>query len=265
MERSTVIRVALMCIATGFVACAGQIPRPTLAPIARRDALLVLTGFGYGRAGARTFRTIQPRVAAEGIDLYVPPYLARGGLGSSRSALMNLVQTYRLERYERLHVFAFLAGAWTMNPAIDRLPANLATVVYDRSPLQERAPTIAVEYLRPFAWLRYGSTIFDVARTPYPGINAPGVKIALLVESTPTAFIRRHERAARKMGAFDFDCDKLAQRHDDCGYVDFSHDELYEHFDEVWPQLLAFIRTGRFTNDMNRTPPSGDPFSRRRS
>jgi hypothetical protein len=265
MERSTVIRVALLSIAAGFVSCAGNIARPTLVPDAKRDALLVLTGFGYGRAGARTLRTIQPRMAAEGIDLYVPPYLARGGLQTSRSALLDLVATYRLDQYERLHVFAFLAGAWTMNPAIDGLPPNLATVVYDRSPLQERAPTIAVEYLRLFAWFRYGSTIFDVARTPYPRIDAPGVKIALLVESTPTAFIRRHERAARGMGAFDFECHSFGQRHDDCGYVDFSHDELYEHFDKVWPQLLAFIRTGRFTNEMNRTPPAGDPFSRRRS
>ena len=56
----------------------------------------------------------------------------------------RFIQDNNLARYERLHVFAFLAGAWTLNPLLDgRALPNLATVVYDRSPYQERAPRIA--------------------------------------------------------------------------------------------------------------------------
>ena len=107
---------------------------------------------------------------------------------------------------------------------------------------------IAADKLRLFAWLRYGSTIFDVARTPYAPITEPGVKVALMVESAPTSFIRRHEHAARAYGPFPFECTAFGQRYDDCVYLPLNHDELYVRFAEVWPELLAFIRTSRFTS-----------------
>ena len=44
-------------------------------------------------------------------------------------------------------------------------------------------------------------------------------------------------------------------------YVDLNHDELYVRFADVWPDVLAFIRSGRFSSGANRTPPSGDPFA----
>jgi hypothetical protein len=37
-----------------------------------------------------------------------------------------------------------------------------------------------------------------------------------------------------------------------------NHDELYVRFAEVWPEILAFIRTGHFTDASNRTTPAGD-------
>jgi hypothetical protein len=51
-----------------------------------------------------------------------------------------------------------------------------------------RAPRIALEKLRFLTWLKYGSPLFDVARTPYPALTAPGVKVALVVETLPTRF-----------------------------------------------------------------------------
>jgi hypothetical protein len=113
------------------------------------------------------------------------------------------------------------------------------------------------------AWLRYGSTIFDIARTPYPTLGAPGVKVGLMVESKPTSFVQRHEDAARKSGPFDFGCDSFVQRYDDCLYLALDHDDVYARFAEVWPELVAFMRTGRFTDAANRTPPTGDPLARR--
>ena len=246
-----------------MTACAGSLPRPATSPAANAEALLVLPGFGYGGAGRRAMRSLAPLADREGIDLYVAEFLTSGGLASSRAELERFIRDNRLERYRRLHVFAFLAGAWTINPLIEKgkLP-NLAGIVYDRSPYQERAPAIAVDRLRVFAWLRYGSTIFDVARTPYAEADRPGVPVGLLVESTPTRFITRYEKAARARGPFVFDCGALGQRYDDCGYVAFNHDELYARFAELWPDLLAFMRTGRFTAAMDRTPPDDDPLAR---
>ena len=136
--------------------------------------MLVLPGFGYGGDGEAALRSLAPAMAREGIDLYVPTYISRAGIADSRAKLQRFIRDQRLERYQRLHVFAFIAGAWTLNPLVemDRLP-NLATVVYDRSPYQERAPRIADEELHFLTWVRYGSPVFDVASTPYPPLSAP--------------------------------------------------------------------------------------------
>ena len=82
-----------------------------------------------------------------------------------------------------------------------------------------------------------------------------------MVETKPTSFIKRHEKTARGYGPFRFECDAFMQRYDDCLYLPVNHDELYVRFAEVWPELLAFIRTGRFTSAANRTPPAGDPLA----
>ncbi len=256
----------LSWIAAGVfaAACAGAVVRPAVVvpPGPNVEALLVLPGFGYGRDGEKALRSLAPELAAAGIELFVPTYIDRGGLADSRANLERFIENHRLERYANLHVFAFIAGAWTFNPIAEtrRLP-NLATVVYDRSPYQERAPRIAHETLHFLTWLRYGSPVFDLARTEYPPLTSTEVKIGLMIETTPTAFIRKHEQTARSYGPFRFECQAFMQRYDDCVYLDMAHDELYAGFAAAWPELLAFMRNGRFSDGANRTPPDRDPLA----
>jgi len=228
----------------------------------RTEAFVVLRGFGYSAAAERVLRALEPAIAAQGMDLYMPDYISRSGLDDSRKNLQRFVQDRGLARYERLHVFAFIAGGWTLNPlvAAGGVP-KLATVIYNRSPLQERAPRIADERLHFLTWVRYGSPVFDLARTTYPPLTASGVRVGLVVETSPTSFIRDHEQTARSYGAFRFECDAFEQRYDDCMYVNLNHDELYLRFAEVWPEVLTFIRSGRFSSAAGRTPPRGDPLA----
>jgi len=252
-----VIVVAYACIAGVSTNAAWQAP----APKPRTEAFVVLRGFGYSAAGERAIRALEPAMAAQGMDLFIPDYISRSGLDDGRKKLQQFMQD-RLSRYQRIHVFAFIAGGWTLNPlvAAGAVP-RLATVISDRSPFQERAPRIADEQLHFLTWVRYGSPVFDLAHTPYPPITAPDVKVGLVVETSPTEFIRDHEKTARSYGPFHFECGAFAQRHDDCMYVDLNHDELYVRFAEVWPEALGFIRTGRFSTAAGRTPPRGDPLA----
>jgi len=256
---------ALACVC--LAGCAHAVVIPATSPARRgTDAVLVLPGFGYSRAGEKALRSLETSVAAEGMALFVPTYISRSGLVESRANLQRFIREQRLDRYDRLHVFAFIAGAWTLNPLVEMLELpNLATVVYDRSPYQERAPRIADEELHFLTWVRYGSPVFDVARTPYLPLTFAGAKVAIVVETVPTSFIKGHEQAARAPGPFHFECDAFMQRYDDCLYVQMNHDDLYVRFKEVWPELLSFIRAGRFTSAANRTPPSGDPLADARS
>jgi hypothetical protein len=257
--------VAVLACAS-IAACAGAFVSAGHTRVASRtDALLVLPGFGYNGAGEKAFHALADSVAAEGIDLFVPTYISRGGLAQSRVNLGQFIRDHRLDRYDRLHVFAFIAGAWTFNPMIEKARlTNLATVVYDRSPYQERAPRVADEELHFLTWLRYGSPVFDVARTPYPPLSQPDVKVAIVVETMPTAFVKGHEATVRSFGPIDFECDAFMQRHDDCMYVPLSHDDMYVRFATMWPELLGFIREGHFSRAANRVPPSGDPLAERR-
>jgi len=259
--------LAALITSAVLAGCAGPIVRPSLAPATpAADAVLVLPGFGYGRAGEKVLRALATSAARDGVDLYVPTYVTRSGLDTSRAKLERFIRENRLDRYEHLHVFAFIAGGWTINPLIERheLP-NLATVIYDRSPFQERAPAIAAAKLHFLTWVRFGSTVFDVAKTPYPPLIDPNVRVALVVETRPTSFIKRYDTAARQYGPFAFECDAFRQRHDDCLYLAMNHHELYARFAEIWPELVTFIRSGRFSPAANRTPPVDDPLARRRS
>jgi hypothetical protein len=255
------VRLAVVGCCLYFMACANAIVRPTVAPAAKfaPDALLVLPGFGYGREGEHAFRALAPSMTSEGIDLYVPTFVSRSGLQESRERLLRFVRENRLDRYERVHVFAFIAGGWAFNPLVETeaLP-NLSTIVYDRSPYQERAPRIAMEKLWLLTWVRYGPVVFDVARTPYTPLTAPGVRVWLVVETVPTSLLKRFAESAGRQGPYRFECDALEQRYDDCLYVAMRHDELYVRFAEVWPDVRSFIRDGRFTPSANRTPPAGE-------
>ncbi len=258
-RRATVLLIIVVCLST-IVAAAVQPPASRSA--SRSEVLIVLRGFGYGGKGERALRALEPDIHAAGMDLLIPDYLSRGGLDDSGVKLRRLLESPQVARYERVHVFAYIAGGWTLNPIIESggVP-RLATVVYDRSPYQERAPRIADEDLHFLTWVRYGSPVFDLARTPYPPMTRDGVKVGVVVEATPTEFIRDHAAKARSYGPFRFDCEAFAQRFDDCTFVTWNHDDLYVRFATVWPEVLSLIRTGRFSAGANRTPPDGDALA----
>lgn len=248
--------IFVACLAS--TGCAGTITPPKTSPQpAAREAIVILPGFGYSAGGERAIRALEPAMRDAGLDLYVPRYIRRGGLDSSREQLRRFIRDQRLDRYERVHVFAFLAGAWTLN-AIAADPAvlpNLATVVYDRSPYQERAPRIASEKLRVLSWVRYGPVLFEMARASYPPLPRTGVKVGLIVETEPTGFVKRFRKTAESYGPFAFNCPSFLQPYDDCMFAAVNHTELYTRFGEIWPELHAFIKAGRFSATAERTAP----------
>src|SRR5688500_12201774 len=125
-----VVRLALLVTLAVSGACAGSIARPRTSPWPpATDALLILPGFGYGRDGERSLRALAGPMREAGVDLYVPAYVDRSGLDDSRGKLRRFITEQRLDRYARVHVFAFLAGGWAVNPLLEDaavLP-NLAT------------------------------------------------------------------------------------------------------------------------------------------
>jgi hypothetical protein len=256
MRTATSFALLIACLASAD--CAGTIAPPkTFAEPLAREAIVILPGFGYSADGERAIHALAPEMRDAGFDLYVPRYIRRAGLDSSGERLRRFLRERRLDRYQRVHVFAFLAGGWTFNElARDTtvLP-NLASVVYDRSPYQERAPRLAAENLGLLSWLRYGSVLSEMAKTPYAPLARANVNVGLLIETVPTGFVKRFGNTARSYGPYAFGCGDFSQPHADCIYASMNHTELYTRFDEIWPELRAFIRDGRFSAAAERTAP----------
>ena len=103
--------------------------------------------------------------------------------------------------------------------------------------------------------------IFDIADTPFPYVDLPGVSVGLMVENKATSFIRRNKEDALEMSPLSFDPDDLEQEYDDAIHVPLNHDDMYRSFDVVGPELIHFFREGIFSDEAEREPLEGDPFA----
>ncbi|MBL8018042.1 MAG: hypothetical protein JNM27_00120 [Leptospirales bacterium] len=198
---------------------------------------------------------------SHGIDLFVADYVAREGIQASQAQLAAFMDAHSLRDYKELYVFAFIAGAWTLNPYLEthQIP-NLKGVMYDRSPYQERAPRLAAENLAILTRILYGLPVFDLAKTPYPSLTLDGILIGLIVESRPTSFVRFFDEKANAMGPFDFAPESFKQKSMDCIYVPLTHDEMYTRFGELVPEIQHFIQKKKFSSGADRNAPTGDLY-----
>lgn len=258
--RMTPIRAALLL--AGCLACSR--PGPVLPPNPGvcKDAILVLPGFGYDSKGRDSMARFAANVHSKGYLVFTADYLRKESLSASRESIRNFIYQQRLHECERLHVLAFIAGAWSLNPLLSEMKlANLKTVIYDRSPLQERAPRVVTEEIPVIVRQMFGAVIFELARTPYPRYEPGSVRTGLIVETKATSLMRFFKEEALAFGPVQFDFASFQQKHDDAVYWPFNHTQMYDRFEELEPLLLAFIELGRFPENSNRTEP-GDPFER---
>ncbi|MCB1168244.1 MAG: hypothetical protein KDK33_18965, partial [Leptospiraceae bacterium] len=132
-----------------------------------RQALLVLPGIGYGPSGMRAMRKFHASFA--GLDLFVPNYIRKAGLSASMVAASHYIQEQRLERYDTVHVFCFIAGAYIFHDLMQSAPLqNAGYLMLDRSPYQERAPRIVTKRIPWIARALLGDFVFELASRNYP-------------------------------------------------------------------------------------------------
>ncbi|MBI2922966.1 MAG: hypothetical protein HYY18_18075 [Planctomycetes bacterium] len=227
-------------------------------PLREREAILILPGFVSRFHGNRAQ---QEYFSDRGYDLFIPDCIARESLADCLSRLEEFMAAHRVGEYRRVHVFAYIVGGWVLNAWIAKhRDHNIASIVYDRSPLQERAPGALIADQPWIARLLFGGIVWDMARTPYPPMDREGIRVGLLVECKATAYIRRHRESALAPGPVRWDFAALGQRYDDAIYIRIDHDELYSRFDQFGAEVLGFFVDGRFSRSARRRPFDGDPF-----
>jgi hypothetical protein len=231
-------------------------------PRSEKEALLIVPGFG---ARAEGVGDIAGYFGHKGYDVFIPSYISRDSLNECVTNLDQFIKDNKLGEYKKVHVFSYIIGSWTINRWIRKNPENnIATIVYDRSALQERAPYAITKDIPFFVRLLEGRIVAEFATIPYEPIVNDSTNIGLILESRATRLMRKHRKTAMELGPLDWSAAGRNQDCDDYLYTLNNHDEMYHDFEYVGKEIFAFIRTGRFTAEAKRVMPATDPFTKKR-
>jgi hypothetical protein len=225
----------------------------------QKEALLIIPGFGTRSEGVKD---IAEYFGNRGYDLFIPSYISRDSLNACVANLDRFIKKQKLSEYKRVHVFSYIIGSWTINRWMKRNPDNnIATVIYDRSPLQERAPYAIDKDLHLIVRLLEGDIVREFSTIPYePITNDSTIQIGLIIESRATKLIRNHKKSAMELGPVDWTITGRNQNCDDHFYTVNNHDEMYHDFSLIGPEIFHFIKNGKFTDNATETLPQIDHF-----
>ena len=226
--------------------------------IPKKKALLILPGFGSRINGTgalkRYFKNSE-------MPVYVASYISRKSIKKSTENLEQYYQTHELSQYDELHVMAYIVGSWTLNPwIIQHGKRNIKTIIYDRSPLQERAPTILIKDLKLVNAILFGEITKDFIKTPYSSLADTSIHMGIFIETYATNVVRRHLKTALALGPLHWDVESFQQRYDDFAYIPLNHDQMYTKPQEFGQEVFYFITQGHFSEGFKRNAPVQNPF-----
>lgn len=216
-------------------------------------ALLVLVGLGSMGANWNAILHCFDHIL---MDIYVPDFIARPSLKACRDNLATFIDQYALSTYRELHVFAYILGGTVLNHYLIEQPLpNLRSIIYDRSPWQERAPQVIAQTAPRLARIAVGQVILDLAQTEYLPCTYQHITRALCIETRRTALMHLFARRARKLATIQWQPSAYQQPHDDYCYIPLNHTQMYSRLDQYATLLHHFYEHGTFPTIANRTPP----------
>ena len=223
------------------------------------EAIVILPGFGDTKKGRKNQKSFFQH---KGYDLYIPKYKDSKSLDNCVKNLEVFYEEQELNKYDRVHFFSYIVGSWTLNKFILKNGIrNISSIVYDRSPIQERAPYIVDKHLGFLVWLKGVKHIMkEMAQTPYISIEKDGIDIGIIIENKATPLMRVYKKKTLKMGKILWDVPSLNQSHDDYHYTWLNHDQMYTRFDIVGDEIFNFINKGSFSKNAKREKYDWDPF-----
>lgn len=236
----------------------GQIPKEDSLGFRHREALLILPGFGSKVFGTKKISTFFKDC---GYDLYVPKYISRKSLDASVENLNRYMKKHHLSDYESVHVFSYIFGTWTINYWIKKYgKGNIKTIVYDRSPLQERAPAVLMKDSPLLAKVLFGNVMKDFCNAPYIPVDDSTISKGIFIENYATKLINKHKETAMSMGNVNFGISSLNQKVDDYCFLPLNHDEMYKELSVFGPEVIHFIKNHTFSQEIKSKKYQVNPF-----
>ena len=223
-------------------------------PRSEKKLILILPGLGSFSHGVKN---IYKFYSNRGYDVIIPDYISRKGINKSISNLDKAISEYSVKEYQEAHVLSYIVGSWTFNRWLSNHKLdNLKSIVYDRSPLQERVPCALRKDLPFLSKLIIGNVIYDLCKSPYVGIvNFSTISIGIIIERIPTKLFLKHKETAIGNIPINWDVNNLGQGYEDYCYIDLNHDDLYEEFNDVGMDVIYFFKNGTFPDSVNRSIP----------
>jgi len=223
-----------------------------------KEAILILPGFGSKIQGTDSIIAFFIKT---GYDVYIPNYISRKSIANCVTNLDEFIIKNDLASYSKLNVFSYIVGAWTLNNWILKNPKNnIHSIVYDRSPLQERAPYALVTDIPVIIRLFSGKIMKEFSKTPYLPISNSQINIGVFIENRATKLIKKHKKTAMSLGSIDWNPKELKQVYSDFCYLPLNHDDLYNRFEIFGGEIIYFFKYNAFSSDAKRTHFSEDPF-----
>jgi len=140
---------------------------------------------------------------------------------------------------------------------------NIKKIIYDRSPIQERAAIIGVDNLPFLTRLIYGQIVFDFSEIKLKSLkDDANLDIGVIIENQATSVMRLFEKKSYTYGPFSFAVDEIEKNYDDYFYTWLDHEMMYRRFDVIGSEILFFYKNGIFSNNAKRTKYEWDPFKK---
>jgi hypothetical protein len=226
--------------------------------IQKEQALLILPGFGSKILGTRALKQFFKQ---SDMPFYIPRYISRKSIRLSINSLERYYQNKGLGEYKQLHVLSYIVGSWTLNQWIaDYGKRNIKTIIYDRSPFQERAPLILLKDMALVNALVFGKITRDFVNTPYPVLNDTSIVKGVFIETYATNVVRKHKETAMEQGPLSWDVVNLKQPVNDFTYLPLNHDQMYTKPQAFGNEVFYFIEHGHFSQAFKHNTPVQNPF-----
>lgn len=231
-------------------------------PRNQKEALIVLPGFGAQMQGVKD---IADYFSHKGYDFFMPDYIDNDSIDRCTANFNTFYKKNKLSEYRKVHVFSFIIGSWAINRwMVKNDSSNIATVIYDRSPLQERVPyALEKDFPLLIRLVPNGDVIREFAHTPYEPVVNDEKNIGIILESTGSKLVRKHKKTILSIGEPDWTIASRRQDCDDYFYTTNNHDDMYHDFSVTGKEILHFIENGKFSDSAPRTKPNVDPFAKK--
>ncbi len=224
-------------------------------------ALVILNGMGDSKKN----RKIQLDFFRDkGMDVYIPDYKQRSSLDESLYKFSVFYDNYEIDSYKEVNFLCYIIGGYVLNRYIElNGKKNIRRIIYDRSPIQERAARIGADKLPFLSRVKYGQILFDFSEVSLkPLSDDTNLEIGVIIENQATHLMRIFEKSSYKYGKYSFDVNDIEDNYDDFFHTWLDHELMYRRFDVIGAEILYFYREGIFTKKAKRKKYDWDPFNK---